>query len=267
MTPSPLAHLPTISGFASTSVKPLSSSLSFEDSEDEPSLASVEPSVDMSPILGGSSIMSSLMGNSSHEPEEPSIVLSPESSSLESSIMSPSQSLTQSAEPSSVSSTFAASLSIDFTPLLPSDMDIDMDMSESSAEREKLPLSGLESSDDGGILTMASAPLPFPPFGAPQQNQNGAMETMLSGMNSVSMSPSPTPSNMGGPLKMGTGGASMIETVDMVQASNEEALESNIGHILHSVIEDYKTESIPKAAVGFALIHPRFQEQQQPTLA
>ncbi|KAJ2645356.1 hypothetical protein GGH99_008292, partial [Coemansia sp. RSA 1285] len=49
----------------------------------------------------------------------------------------------------------------------------------------------------------------------------------------------------------------VMETIDIVDASNRNVLESSIDAILHSVMGEYETESIPKAAVGFALIHPR----------
>ncbi|KAJ2726585.1 hypothetical protein GGI07_000527 [Coemansia sp. Benny D115] len=86
-------------------------------------------------------------------------------------------------------------------------------------------------------MTMASGPLPFPPFGGPQQQAEAAQS-------SVSMSEQ-----------------AAVQTIDVVDASNAEALESSIDALLHSVIEQYATQSMPKAAVGFALIHARQQTE------
>ncbi|KAJ1889553.1 hypothetical protein LPJ66_007970 [Kickxella alabastrina] len=49
----------------------------------------------------------------------------------------------------------------------------------------------------------------------------------------------------------------LVQSIDIINADNENMLESSIGAILHSVIEDYKTQSNPKAAIGFAIIHAR----------
>ncbi|KAJ1947842.1 hypothetical protein EC988_005384 [Linderina pennispora] len=51
--------------------------------------------------------------------------------------------------------------------------------------------------------------------------------------------------------------AAAVQTINILSATNDDALEASIDAVIHSVIGDYKTESVPKAAVGFALIHPR----------
>ncbi|KAJ2620763.1 hypothetical protein GGF44_005506, partial [Coemansia sp. RSA 1694] len=113
--------------------------------------------------------------------------------------------------------------------------------------------SGALASEDEDVaeesVTMATAPLPFPPFGGPQHQQ----EPQLS---ADSLGASVTPELAALPTASSGG---LMETIAIVSAANDNALESSIDAILHSVIQDYKTESIPKAAVGFALIHPRRQ--------
>ncbi|KAJ2455788.1 hypothetical protein GGI03_006448 [Coemansia sp. RSA 2337] len=115
------------------------------------------------------------------------------------------------------------------------------------ANESALASSGEDEDIDEESVTMATAPLPFPPFGGPQHQ----LETSFSD-DSVSetaeLAALPTASSGG-----------LLETIDIISASNDNALESSIDAILHSVIQDYKTQSIPKAAVGFALIHPRRQ--------
>ncbi|KAJ2907953.1 hypothetical protein GGI21_003371 [Coemansia aciculifera] len=114
--------------------------------------------------------------------------------------------------------------------------------------------SGALASEDEDVdeesVTMATAPLPFPPFGGPQNQQEPPLSAdSLSASVTLELAALPTASSSGG----------LLETIDIVSASNDNALESSIDAILHSVIQDYKTESNPKAAVGFALIHPRRQ--------
>ncbi|KAJ2745550.1 hypothetical protein GGI20_002093 [Coemansia sp. BCRC 34301] len=102
---------------------------------------------------------------------------------------------------------------------------------------------------DEESMTMATAPLPFPPFGGPQHQQESPLSAdSISASVTLELAALPTATAAG-----------IMETIDIVSASNDNALESSIDAILHSVIQDYKTESNPKAAVGFALIHPRRQ--------
>ncbi|KAJ2550574.1 hypothetical protein EV175_004017 [Coemansia sp. RSA 1933] len=98
-------------------------------------------------------------------------------------------------------------------------------------------------------MTMESMPLPFPPFGDPQQQQQG-LPTAQSTQNSSDLIAETATTSLGS-----NGG--VVETIDIVEASDRYVLESSIDAILHSVMDEYETESIPKAAVGFALIHPR----------
>ncbi|KAJ2474558.1 hypothetical protein EV174_005588 [Coemansia sp. RSA 2320] len=114
------------------------------------------------------------------------------------------------------------------------------------------PASADETADNDSSMTMASAPLPFPPFGGPQNQQQDG----LSSAASIAAASSSAPELAVLPA---ASSSDLVETIDIVSASNDNELESSIDAILHSVIEDYKTESIPKAAVGFALIHPRRQ--------
>ncbi|KAJ2731670.1 hypothetical protein IW152_004370 [Coemansia sp. BCRC 34962] len=100
---------------------------------------------------------------------------------------------------------------------------------------------------DEESVTMATAPLPFPPFGGPQHQQEPSLSNESAG-EAAELVALPTLSSGG-----------LMETIDIISASNDNALESSIDAILHSVIQDYRTELIPKAAVGFALIHPRRQ--------
>ncbi|KAJ1832676.1 hypothetical protein LPJ63_003347 [Coemansia sp. RSA 2711] len=121
--------------------------------------------------------------------------------------------------------------------------------SESDAGLEaSVDSEGDESVDDGEV-TMASELLPFPPFGGPQ-----TQEPPVSGLDSAS---STSPVETAATDAPAANGDNIIETISIIGAANENALESSIDAVLHSVIQDYKTESIPKAAVGFALIHPR----------
>ncbi|KAJ2807748.1 hypothetical protein H4R20_001149 [Coemansia guatemalensis] len=101
-------------------------------------------------------------------------------------------------------------------------------------------------------VTMASAPLPFPPFGGPQTQQPpvGGLNYAISTQSEPTDIPNADVGNA-------------VETIDIVDASDENALESSIDAVLHSVIQDYRTASTPKAAVGFALIHPRSLGTQQ----
>ncbi|KAJ2058867.1 hypothetical protein GGI17_004760 [Coemansia sp. S146] len=107
--------------------------------------------------------------------------------------------------------------------------------------------SGEDEDVDEESMTMATAPLPFPPFGGPQHQQEPSFSND-SANETAELAALPTAS-----------GGGLLETIDIISASNDNALESSIDAILHSVIQDYKTQSIPKAAVGFALIHPRRQ--------
>ncbi|KAJ2799572.1 hypothetical protein H4S07_005400, partial [Coemansia furcata] len=117
------------------------------------------------------------------------------------------------------------------------------------AEASALASSGEDEDVDEESVTMATAPLPFPPFGGPQHQDEPSSFLNDSASETVELAALPTASSGGG----------LMETIDIISASNDNALESSIDAILHSVIQDYKTESIPKAAVGFALIHPRRQ--------
>ncbi|KAI9506761.1 hypothetical protein BX070DRAFT_218505 [Coemansia spiralis] len=106
-------------------------------------------------------------------------------------------------------------------------------------------------------MTMESMPLPFPPFGDPQQQQQQQQPTASSLEQTAatavgSFSPSTE--------KTAATNTELVETIDIVNAPNANVLESSIDAILHSIIEEYQTESTPKAAVGFALIHPRRQQ-------
>ncbi|KAJ2654850.1 hypothetical protein IWW48_005854 [Coemansia sp. RSA 1200] len=105
-----------------------------------------------------------------------------------------------------------------------------------------------EAMDTFGI-TMASAPLPFPPFGDPHQQQQ-ELPTAQSAEATLNMAVESAPTSF-------VESEGVMETIDIVDASNRNVLESSIDAILHSVMDEYETESIPKAAVGFALIHPR----------
>ncbi|KAJ2660597.1 Thymidylate kinase [Coemansia sp. RSA 1199] len=126
--------------------------------------------------------------------------------------------------------------------------------SESQAEIESE--SGIDSESasapsGNGDMTMVSELLPFPPFGGPQTQQLPIDE-----QDSESMPPSESVPAAATDAPI-VEGSNVIETINIVGAPDENALESSIDAVLHSVIQDYKTESIPKAAVGFALIHPR----------
>ncbi|KAJ2409735.1 hypothetical protein J3F80_001087 [Coemansia sp. RSA 2526] len=135
--------------------------------------------------------------------------------------------------------------------------------SQAEVESESESQAGVESESDidaesasapsaNGDMTMVSELLPFPPFGGPQTQQLPIDE-----QDSESMQPSesaPAAAATDAPI---VEGSNVIETINIVGASDENALESSIDAVLHSVIQDYKAESIPKAAVGFALIHPR----------
>ncbi|KAJ2681712.1 hypothetical protein H4R19_007281 [Coemansia spiralis] len=95
--------------------------------------------------------------------------------------------------------------------------------------------------ESAGDMTMASGLLPFPPMGGPHAQQPS---------DASSAQPTPTGSSQ-------AGSAGAIQTIDILDASNENALESSIDAVIHSVIQDYQAQATPKAAVGFALIHPR----------
>ncbi|KAJ1739294.1 hypothetical protein LPJ79_004721 [Coemansia sp. RSA 1821] len=114
----------------------------------------------------------------------------------------------------------------------------DMDLSEPSNE---VSSSFAENSEE---VTMASELLPFPPFGGPQTQQ-------------LSVSGLDGPASMQPATEELSGADDIIQTISIIGADNENALESSIDAVLHSIIQDYQSESIPKAAVGFALIHPR----------
>ncbi|PIA18183.1 hypothetical protein COEREDRAFT_6917 [Coemansia reversa NRRL 1564] len=119
-----------------------------------------------------------------------------------------------------------------------------------SVDNGSTPLEFASASIDSDV-TMASAPLPFPPFGGPQSQQppvsdlNNAIDTQSN--------PTDIPNVESG---------NIIDTIEVVDALDDNALESSIDAVLHSVIQDYKTVSTPKAAVGFALIHPRSMSTQ-----
>ncbi|KAJ2610168.1 hypothetical protein H4S08_003725 [Coemansia sp. RSA 1365] len=119
-----------------------------------------------------------------------------------------------------------------------------------SVDNNLSPLEVASASIDGDV-TMASAPLPFPPFGGPQTQQppvsdlNNAIDTQSK--------PTDIPNVEGG---------NVIDTINIADDLDENALESSIDAVLHSVIQDYNTVSTPKAAVAFALIHPRSMSTQ-----
>ncbi|KAJ2790988.1 hypothetical protein GGI18_001447 [Coemansia linderi] len=143
------------------------------------------------------------------------------------------------------------------TPTIASDSELSPSVSEdiipteiphtSSSAGGASVLTFSEEDVDEESVTMATAPLPFPPFGGPQHQQEPSPSSE-SASETVELAALPTLSSGG-----------LMETIDIISASNDNALESSIDAILHSVIQDYKTETIPKAAVGFALIHPRRQ--------
>ncbi|KAJ1733271.1 hypothetical protein LPJ72_002945 [Coemansia sp. Benny D160-2] len=116
---------------------------------------------------------------------------------------------------------------------------------ESSVEEDSV---ASEAMDTFG-MTMESAPLPFPPFGDPHQQQQ-ELPTAQSADSTLTMAVESAPVSL-------VESEGVMETIDIVDASNRNVLESSIDAILHSVMDEYETESIPKAAVGFALIHPR----------
>ncbi|KAJ1855422.1 hypothetical protein LPJ57_007315 [Coemansia sp. RSA 486] len=130
---------------------------------------------------------------------------------------------------------------------------------------EGLTLPGLESdfgfaSDmpmDTAEMTMASVPLPYPPFGGPDQQQQQPTMPDVSGV--LTDAASPTADISEPAASTSNGSDDVIETINIVGAPNQNALESSIDAILHSVLEEYESESTPKAAVGFALIHARRQ--------
>ncbi|KAJ2777603.1 hypothetical protein H4R18_005068 [Coemansia javaensis] len=114
--------------------------------------------------------------------------------------------------------------------------------------------------------TTVSEPLPFPPLGGPQQSQQlpddlSSAETPATGGPSSDGAAVTGGSGSGGAAVTGSEAAAgsqvTVETIDIFTASDENALESSIDAVIHSVIQGYQGESTPKAAVGFALIHPR----------
>ncbi|KAJ1889441.1 hypothetical protein LPJ66_008029 [Kickxella alabastrina] len=101
---------------------------------------------------------------------------------------------------------------------------------------------------DTNEVTMVRDPLPYPPFGGPQQQIPSQFDE--------GELPAASPTKGVAPeLIAATNG--LVQSIDIINADNENMLESSIGAILHSVIEDYKTQSNPKAAIGFAIIHAR----------
>ncbi|KAJ2707771.1 hypothetical protein FB645_000545 [Coemansia sp. IMI 203386] len=130
---------------------------------------------------------------------------------------------------------------------------------------EGLTLPGLESDFgfasempmDTAEMTMASVPLPYPPFGGPDQQQQQPTMPDVSG--ALTDAASPTADISESAASTSNGSDDVIETINIVGAPNQNALESSIDAILHSVLEEYESESTPKAAVGFALIHARRQ--------
>ncbi|KAJ2158029.1 hypothetical protein GGF46_004081 [Coemansia sp. RSA 552] len=128
--------------------------------------------------------------------------------------------------------------------------------SEVAESESQLP----DSLYDEDEVSMASGLLPFPPFGGPQSQQlepqwlEDPSDSASSGQAEAATTDLPA---------LGGGGAGgTVETIDILGASDAGMLESSIDAVLHSVILDYKTESVPKAAVGFALIHPRSALEQ-----
>ncbi|KAJ1833577.1 hypothetical protein LPJ73_007884, partial [Coemansia sp. RSA 2703] len=100
-------------------------------------------------------------------------------------------------------------------------------------------------------MTMASVPLPYPPFGGPQQQQ----QPTVSDVNGLPTAELPSAEASAPAISEDN----VIETINVVGASDGNALEASIDAILHSVLQEYESESTPKAAVGFALIHARNQ--------
>ncbi|KAJ2571024.1 Thymidylate kinase [Coemansia sp. RSA 1813] len=123
-----------------------------------------------------------------------------------------------------------------------------LEATTSTASEESIASEAMNTSG----MTMESMPLPFPPFGDPQQQQQDMPTTLSTGSNSGVLAETATTSF--------TGSGGIVETINIVDASNRNVLESSIDAILHSVMDEYETESIPKAAVGFALIHPRNEQ-------
>ncbi|KAJ2781872.1 hypothetical protein GGI15_003091 [Coemansia interrupta] len=108
-----------------------------------------------------------------------------------------------------------------------------------------------EAPSDAADMTMASVPLPYPPFGGPQQQQ----QPTISGIDVLPTADLPSAVAS----EPASSEDNVIETINIVGASDGNALEASIDAILHSILEEYESESTPKAAVGFALIHARNQ--------
>ncbi|KAJ1799647.1 hypothetical protein LPJ75_006631, partial [Coemansia sp. RSA 2598] len=142
--------------------------------------------------------------------------------------------------------------------------EIDTETDVASSD-EGLALPGLESDGfglasemavDTAEMTMASVPLPYPPFGGPEQQQQQPTMPDVSG---TLIEAAPTAAASSATAASTGASDNVIETINIVGASDQNALESSIDAILHSVLQEYESESTPKAAVGFALIHARRQ--------
>ncbi|KAJ1723035.1 hypothetical protein LPJ53_002607 [Coemansia erecta] len=142
---------------------------------------------------------------------------------------------------------------------MPGDISPVLEASDSDAPSALLATDNFEESEvatgevptDTADMTMASVPLPYPPFGGPQQQQ----QSTVSGIDALPTAELPSAEASAPAVSEDNA----IETINIVGASDGNALEASIDAILHSVLEEYKSESTPKAAVGFALIHARNQ--------
>ncbi|KAJ2854435.1 hypothetical protein J3B02_002675 [Coemansia erecta] len=138
---------------------------------------------------------------------------------------------------------------------------------ETASSDEGSALPGLESGFDlasempmdTAEMTMASVPLPYPPFGGPEQQQQQQQPTMSEASEALIEAASTNADSSAATAEPTDNDENVIETINIVGAPNQNALESSIDAILHSVLEEYESESTPKAAVGFALIHARRQ--------
>ncbi|KAI8318742.1 hypothetical protein GQ54DRAFT_336101 [Martensiomyces pterosporus] len=141
------------------------------------------------------------------------------------------------------------------SPLTPSSADVGMaGMAPTSAPSADEPSlePAASSISPPSDRTMESALLPFPPFGS--FVSQAASVAGLRGSASTAIAASGAATATSEPEEWSDGG---VKTIDIVSATDENQLESSVDAILHSVIDGYKTVSVPKAAVGFALIHPR----------
>ncbi|KAJ2376813.1 hypothetical protein IW150_001758 [Coemansia sp. RSA 2607] len=142
---------------------------------------------------------------------------------------------------------------------IPEDVSPVLDENDSSVPSPLLATDSFEESEVATVevptgtadMTMASVPLPYPPFGGPQQQQ----QPTVSDVNGLPTAELPSAEASAPAISEDN----VIETINVVGASDGNALEASIDAILHSVLQEYESESTPKAAVGFALIHARNQ--------